>query len=411
MKAEIIAVGTELLLGQIVNTDAQIISSRLSSLGIDVFYHTAVGDNSARLAAALKAALSRSDLVITTGGLGPTMDDLTKETVAEVLGLDMVLNAAEMAKLEQRFAGRGSPMPPNNRKQAMIPDGARVVPNHNGTAPGVIVEKDQKIIVVLPGPPRELLPMLEETVLPYLADKAGAGTVIKSRVLKLCGIGESAVEEEIKDILREQSNPTLATLAGAEMTLRITAKAKDENAAVAMIAGAERKVRQRLGDYIYGADDDTLESAVGGLLREKQLTLALAESCTGGAIANRITNIPGSSDYFITSIVSYSNDAKTKFLNVPAAILATHGAVSRETAEGMAVGVRRLSGASVALAVTGIAGPGGATATKPVGLVYVALAGPDILRTEEHVFGTSRLTFKRRVSQQALMLLWRYLKE
>jgi len=410
MKAEIIGVGTELLLGQIANTNAQIISERLSELGIDVFYHIAVGDNSGRVAAVVREALSRSDLVITTGGLGPTMDDLTKETVAAVLGLEMVLNQAELTKIEERFAVRGLPMPPNNRKQAMLPAGATVIPNNNGTAPGALIEQGQSIVVVLPGPPRELLPMLEETVLPYLAAKQGGGTIIKSRVLKLCGIGESAAEEEIKDILLEQTNPTLAPLAGNEMTLRITAKAKDNAAAAAMIAEMEEKVRRRLGEYIYGVDEATLESTVGELLRRKGMTLALAESCTGGLIANRITNVPGSSEYFTAGIVSYSNAAKTDLLGVPAATIAAYGAVSRETAAGMAENIRRLCGATVALAVTGIAGPGGATATKPVGLVYIALAAPDLLVTEEHVYSVTRLMFKRRVSQQALAMLWQYLK-
>lgn len=411
MKAEIISVGTELLLGQILNTNTQIISERLSGLGVDVYYHTAVGDNAGRVAAVLREALSRSDLVITTGGLGPTMDDLTKETVAEVLGLGMELNAVELAKLEKRFSGRGAPMPPNNRKQAMIPTGAKVIQNNNGTAPGVLIEQGKNTVIILPGPPRELLPMLDETVIPFLAAKQGAGAVIKSHVLKLCGIGESALEEEIKDILREQTNPTLAPLAGSEMTLRITAKAKDSDTAAAMTAELEARVRGRLGEYIYGVDDDTLESAVGQLLRDKGMTLALAESCTGGLIANRITNVPGSSEYFSAGIVSYSNNAKIHILGVPESTITAHGAVSRETAENMANCIRRLSGASVALAVTGIAGPGGATPAKPVGLVYISLAAPDSLRTEEHVYTISRLMFKQRVSQQALAMLWRYLKQ
>lgn len=293
----------------------------------------------------------------------------------------------------------------------MIPTGAKVIQNNNGTAPGVLIEQGKNTVIILPGPPRELLPMLDETVIPFLAAKQGAGAVIKSHVLKLCGIGESALEEEIKDILREQTNPTLAPLAGSEMTLRITAKAKDSDTAAAMTAELEARVRGRLGEYIYGVDDDTLESAVGQLLRDKGMTLALAKSCTGGLIANRITNVPGSSEYFSAGIVSYSNNAKIHILGVPELTITAHGAVSRETAENMANCIRRLSGASVALAVTGIAGPGGATPAKPVGLVYISLAAPDSLRTEEHVYTISRLMFKQRVSQQALAMLWRYLKQ
>jgi nicotinamide-nucleotide amidase len=412
LKAEIIGIGTELLLGQIVNTNARDISERLSSLGIDVLYHTAVGDNPGRIDAVFRTALQRSDLIITTGGLGPTLDDLTKERVAEVLGLPLELRAAELETLQSRFTRRGIEMPPNNIKQAMFPSGSLVIPNHNGTAPGVIVELGRQSIVILPGPPREIRPMLEETVLPYLARKAGdSPAVIKSRVLKLCGIGESAAEEVIRDILLAQSNPTIAPLAGSEMTFRITAKAGNAAAAREMIDAMEAKVRARLGKYIYGTDSDTLEEVVGRLLREKNLTLGLAESCTGGLIASRITAIAGCSDYFLSGVVSYSNTAKVEVLRVPATIIADYGAVSSETAKAMAHGIRQVSGAAIGLSVTGIAGPGGATPTKPLGLVYFGLATPENLQAEAHQFSGDRTTVRTRAAHQALVLLWNYLQK
>lgn len=406
MRAEIISVGTELLLGQIVDTNAPCLSKVLSTLGIDVYYRVTVGDNTARLADTLRNALSRADLVITIGGLGPTQDDLTKETIAEVLGEPMVLDPESEKVIRAFFDRRGLPIAQSNLKQAYRPESGIAIPNSVGTAPGTIVEKDGKIIIALPGPPAELVPMLERSVLPYLSRKtAGAPTVLVSRILRVCGIGESAAEGLVQDLLAGE-NPTIAPYAqGGEVHFRITAKASDQSTALEMISGLEQAARRCLGEYVYGIDEETLESVVVRILTERKLTLALAESCTGGLIANRVTNIPGSSETFLAGIVAYSNRAKSDFLDVPADLIRKHGAVSPEVAEAMAVGAAARVGADVALGVTGIAGPGGGTPEKPVGLVYIGLKTPDGVEVTKSIFGGSRLEIKLRASQAALNLV------
>jgi len=372
MDAEIIGVGSELLLGQISNTDAQYISQKLSQLGINVFYHTVVGDNKNRLKEALEIASRRADLIFTTGGLGPTMDDLTKETIADFLGLNMFLHEESIEAIKGYFAKRGRTMSQNNNKQACFPEGAKIMPNNHGTAPGAIVENKGKVFIILPGPPGELQPMFEDYVIPYLERKSKEQ--ITSRVLKVYGMGESVMEEKIKDLIINQSNPTIAPLAGSsELTIRITAKTARGEDPYKLIQPLEEKVRQRLGDLVYGVDDDTLESVVLRLLVESKKTIATAESCTGGLIAKRITSIPGASQAFIEGVVSYSNQSKTERLGVSEATLAKNGAVSPETAEEMVRGILETTGADLGAAVTGIAGPGGGTANKPVGLVYIGI--------------------------------------
>ncbi|NLI60610.1 MAG: competence/damage-inducible protein A [Clostridiales bacterium] len=372
MDAEIIGVGSELLLGQISNTDAQYISQKLSQLGINVFYHTVVGDNKNRLKEALEIASRRADLIFTTGGLGPTMDDLTKETIADFLGLNMFLHEESIEAIKGYFAKRGRTMSQNNNKQACFPEGAKIMPNNHGTAPGAIVENKGKVFIILPGPPGELQPMFEDYVIPYLERKSKEQ--ITSRVLKVYGMGESVMEEKIKDLIINQSNPTIAPLAGSsELTIRITAKTARGEDPYKLIQPLEEKVRQRLGDLVYGVDDDTLESVVLRLLVESKKTIATAESCTGGLIAKRITSIPGASQAFIEGVVSYSNQSKIERLGVSEATLAKYGAVSPETAEEMVRGILETTGADLGAAVTGIAGPGGGTANKPVGLVYIGI--------------------------------------
>ena len=372
MDAEIIGVGSELLLGQISNTDAQYISQKLSQLGINVFYHTVVGDNKNRLKEALEIASRRADLIFTTGGLGPTMDDLTKETIADFLGLNMFLHEESIEAIKGYFAKRGRTMSQNNNKQACFPEGAKIMPNNHGTAPGAIVENKGKVFIILPGPPGELQPMFEDYVIPYLERKSKEQ--ITSRVLKVYGMGESVMEEKIKDLIINQSNPTIAPLAGSsELTIRITAKTARGEDPYKLIQPLEEKVRQRLGDLVYGVDDDTLESVVLRLLVESKKTIATAESCTGGLIAKRITSIPGASQAFIEGVVSYSNQSKIERLGVSEATLAKYGAVSPETAEEMVRGILETTGADLGVAVTGIAGPGGGTANKPVGLVYIGI--------------------------------------
>jgi nicotinamide-nucleotide amidase len=410
MKTEIISVGTELLLGQIANLDAQIISEMITPLGIDMFYHTTVGDNSDRLRRIFRQALERSDVIFTTGGLGPTMDDLTKETIADELQLPMILNEKELIHLESMFTRRGGKMPLNNKKQAVFPRDSIIIPNNNGTAPGVIIEKGQKKIIILPGPPRELRPMMVETVIPYLLRQLGNQKyVIKSKVLKLCGIGESAAEEAIEDIIKDQSNPTIAPLAGSEVTFRITAKADNEQNADAMISTLEKKVRDRIGQYVYGINEESLESVVGNILNEKNWTIALAESCTGGLVSARLTAIPGSSAYFERGYVCYSNQSKIELLNVDAEILQTHGAVSVETALQMARGARKASKTDIGVSVTGIAGPGGGSNDKPVGYVCFGISTESFEETQVQYFSGTRTNIRNRAAHHALRMIWNYL--
>lgn len=404
MHTELIFTGTELLLGQILNTNARYLAQRLSAMGMDLFYQTTVGDNFARLAEVLKTAMGRADLIIITGGLGPTMDDLTKETVAETIGLPLKLDSQSLAEIERFFDRRGKTMPAANKKQALIPEGAQVIPNERGTAPGVIIEKDGKIIILLPGPPVEMQPMFLHQVEPYLQQKiTGKPAVIVSRVLKSWGFGESAAEEKIMDLVTGQDNPTIAFLAPlGEVHIRITAKAGDTEEAYRMIRPLEEEVRRRLGNYIFGIDDDTMESVVSRMLLDRRLNISLAESCTGGLIAKMLTDLPGSSAYFMYGVVSYSNEAKMELLGVSAASLEKYGAVSEEVAREMAGGVRAISGTDLALSVTGIAGPAGGTAEKPVGLVYVGFADGNNVTARKFLFAGDRDTVRRQTANAAL---------
>ena len=373
--AEILCVGTELLLGDIVNTNAAFLSSRLADLGISVYRHTVVGDNPARLRRALESAFREADLVITSGGLGPTYDDLTKETVAEFFGRTLVMHEESLAAIRAYFDRIGRPMTKNNEKQAMMPVGAIVFPNHYGTAPALCIEGEEgKAAIMLPGPPGELIPLFEEQVLPYLNSRRDS--VLVSKNVHIFGMGESAVETELGDLMIEAVNPTVAPYCKeGEVRLRVTAMADGEETAAAMCDETIEKIRKtRVGEHIYGVDVSSLEEAAVRHLRAKGLTLATAESCTGGLVAKRITDLAGCSDVFLGGCVTYANEAKMTLLGVREETLATVGAVSEETARQMARGVRERLGASVGTATTGIAGPGGGTAEKPVGTVYVAVS-------------------------------------
>lgn len=406
MKCEIISVGTELLLGQIANTDAQYISQELAPLGIDVYFHTAVGDNSKRLKECLEIAWNRSDVIITSGGLGPTLDDLTKETIADFLGLQMIKYAEAQEHLQKYFKGRD--ITPNNYRQTYFPEGSILLPNNNGTAMGAILEKDDRIIIILPGPPNELVPMFKESVIPYLMAKSDY--IIKSKVLRIFGIGESKVEDMIKEIIENQSNPTIAPLAKeGEVTLRITAKNKKASNVDEMIKRMEEQVRNILGDYIYGTNDDSLESVVGKLLMEKSITIAIAESCTGGLISNKLTNIPGISSVFKLGTVVYSNEAKMDVLGVNKDVLKEKGAVSEEVAIQMAQNVRLIAKTDLGLSVTGIAGPDGGTDQKPVGLTYIALTDGENILCNKYTFNGNRLKNKNLASMHALDMVRRYI--
>jgi nicotinamide-nucleotide amidase len=401
MNAEIIGIGSELLLGQIVNTDAQFLSEQLSALGIDVYWHTVVGDNHNRIMEALRTASLRSDIIITTGGLGPTMDDLSKETMAEFLGLELKVHKPSLKRIENYFNSLGREMTESNKKQALFPEEAIILKNDNGTAPGAIIEKNKKTYIILPGPPSELKPMFINEVKPYLEGKTGSE--IYSKVMRIFGVGESSVEERVKDLLKNQRNPTIAPLAGAgEVTLRITAKAASRMEADQLIEPVRKEILNRLGNSVYGYDEDSLETIVLKSLKEKGLKLALAESCTGGLVSNMITNVPGTSEVLLESCITYSNEAKIKRLGVSEETLKRYGAVSSQTAYEMAEGIRKTSGADIGGAITGIAGPGGATNQKPVGLVYMAISSSEGTKTRELRLGGNRLRIK---SSSALHLL------
>ena len=371
--AELIAVGTELLLGSIVNTDAQTLSRELSALGINVYWHSVVGDNPVRLREAVEIARKRADLIITTGGLGPTCDDLTKNVLADCFGKKLVYNQEAADRMMAYFARMDRPMPENNYQQAWLPEGCVPFQNDWGTAPGCGFESGGVRVVMLPGPPSECGPMFRERAVPYLRDWTDG--VIVSRTLKLVGIGESAMEALLRDKMNAMKNPTLAPYSKeGEVELRLTAKAEDSAAALAMLAPAEEGLRKRFGDLIYGADVPSLEYVCLGLLKEKGLTLSCAESCTGGLIAKRMTDLPGASAVFKGGVVSYWSEVKRDVLGVPVELLEEQGAVSPQVARAMAEGVRRALGSDLAVSVTGVAGPDPDDRGNPVGLVYVGLA-------------------------------------
>jgi len=371
MRCELIAVGTELLLGEIANTDAQMISLGLSELGINVYHHTVVGDNPARLTAALEIAKSRADIIITTGGLGPTADDLTKETIAAAFGKKLYMDKEQQERLHQRM---GSRMTPNNEKQAMLPEGCEVLVNDWGTAPGCAFYAEGCHVLMLPGPPSECTPMFKYRARPYLERLCTDGQVIRSRFVKIFGMGESAMEDKLSYLMTKLENPTAAPYAKeGECEVRVTAKADSEEAAYALIDPVVEEIRGVLGSVVYGIDVSSLEEVVVKGLIEKGLTVATAESCTGGLVGKRLTDISGSSSCYLGGVVSYANEVKMHVLGVSEETLRAHGAVSPETAIEMARGVRKLMGADIGVSTTGVAGPGGGSPEKPVGTVYIGI--------------------------------------
>lgn len=413
LKAEIICIGSELLLGQIVDTNAAFLAKKLAELGIDLYYKSTVGDNLTRLLAVLKQAWERADLLILSGGLGPTMDDLTREGIAKLLEEELVTDAVSQKRIEEYFRQRGVPMTKNNLRQAFRPASAIPLPNPLGTAPGLWVEKAGKILVALPGVPVEMKYLMEKEVLPRLqrAIPARESACLLSKVLKVVGLGESAVEEKIMDLLIAQQNPTIAPLAKrGEVQLRITAKADRREKAESMIGKVEEEIRQRLSGYVFGSDQE-LEEVIGRILTEKGLTLGIAESCTGGLISHRITEVPGSSVYYAGGIMAYSNTWKIKLLGVKEELIQKYGAVSPQVAAAMAEGLRKQYGVDLGLSSTGIAGPGGGTPQKPVGLVYLGLASPSGTITKEMKFLWNRSENKVAAAQAALTLLWQHLRE
>ena len=408
--AELIAVGTELLLGNICNTDAQMISQALSALGINVYYHTVVGDNPARAKAAVEVAKTRADIIITTGGLGPTCDDLTKQVLAEAFGKKLVFHEESAQRIRDYFKQRlpHRQMTENNLQQAMLPEGCTVLQNDWGTAPGCAFEADGIRVIMLPGPPRECRAMLEHRVIPYL--KGLSDGVIASRTLKLFGIGESAMEAQLREEMLSMHNPTLAPYAKeGECELRITAKAPTLEVAQAMLDPVEAELRQRFGDLIYGVDVASLEQRVSQLLHEQQLTLSAAESCTGGLAAKRITDLPGASQIFKGGVVCYTNEVKHHLLGVPQEILDEYGAVSAESARALALGACRVLGSDLSISITGVAGPEPDDRGNPVGLVYIGLAHGDQVWVKETRLGQARDRVRNSAVLAAFDLVRRHL--
>lgn len=406
MKSEIISVGTELLLGEIVDTNASYLSQKLADLGIDVHYRHTVGDNLARLTEVISTALSRSDVVILTGGLGPTDDDLTREGIAAATGRPLRRVAASEKWLREFFAARNRPLADSNLKQADAPEGAEHIPNCCGTAPGIYMEWQGKLIFAAPGPPTELREMAERSILPALREALGPANQLFTRSLLVADIGESNVATALKDLIDRQTDPTIAMYASpALVRVRLASKAPDAATAQARFAPVEEAIRGILGNHIFGVDDDTMAAVVGKLLRERHQTLAVAESCTGGLVASKLTDVAGASEYFLTGVVAYANETKMRLLQVPPEIIAQHGAVSEECARAMAEGVRADSGTDYALSTTGIAGPGGGTDEKPVGLVYIGVADANGTAVQRYYWPSNREQFKQRVSQMALGLL------
>ena len=395
MKAEIIAVGTELLLGDILNSDAQYLSKQLSSLGIEMYHQAVVGDNAKRLEEVLNEAFSRSDLVITSGGLGPTGDDLTKETGCKIFGKKLVEDAKALEMLKDFFNKLNREMTENNYKQALVPEGSIVLYNENGTAPGIMIDENGKILVMLPGPPKELIPMFEKYVRPYLASKQEYMFV--SRVLRIAKVGESKTEYVLRDLIEKQTNPTIATyVKNIEVIVRITAKAKSEEEANALISPVADEIYKRLGNNVYG---------------EGEITVAVSESCTGGMLSAAFTDVPGISEIFMEGAVTYSNEAKMRRLGVKKETLDKYGAVSAQTAAEMAEGIAKSAGTDIGLSTTGIAGPGGGTEEKPVGLVYIGLCVYGKTITKELHFTGNRERIRTRTVDAVFDALRRELDE
>lgn len=405
MTVELISVGTELLLGNIVNTNAAYLSEKCADLGLSCFYQSVVGDNEERLTAVLKTAAERSDVVILSGGLGPTEDDLTKEVSAKVMGKELVVHEPSKQHIIKYFRQRNLELTENNWKQAMMPVGAIVIENENGTAPGVIIEEGGKKVILLPGPPNELVPMFEKSIIPYLTGKDSG--LIRSKTVKICGVGESKAEMMIKDMIDGQTNPTIAPYAkNCEVHLRVTAKAADEKEAKKLIKPVVRELKKRFGNSVYTTDaDTTLEKAVVDLLAENRLTVSTAESCTGGLLAARLINVAGVSDVYKAGYITYSNKAKRKILGVKKALLEKKGAVSEEVARAMAEGAAAASKAEVAVSITGIAGPGGGTAEKPVGLVYIACNVGGKITVKKYNFNGNRAKIRETTVSSALILM------
>ena len=409
LTAEIIAIGSELLTSERTDTNSLWLTEKLNGIGIEVKLKTIVGDDDARLEETIRDAMKRSRVVIMTGGLGPTEDDITRKIAARAMNRRLLLNEKVLDAIRTKFLSFGRQMPEINSRQAMVIDGAEVLDNPNGSAPGMYIEHEGRSIVLLPGPPREMRPMFETFVLPKLATKAGDVRVVR-RVLRVAGLGESAVDEKIAPVYTQYKNPQTTILFNkSEIEIHLTAQAKTEQDAELLLDGLAGQIEERLGHSIFAFRGETMEEVIGLRLAVTGFTLAVAESCTGGLVSQRLTEVPGSSVYFMEGVVTYSNDAKTRSLGVDSELIRKHGAVSAEVAEAMAEGVRRRADTDFGIAVTGIAGPGGGSEEKPVGLVYIALSDDAHTEHRKLVLPGDRHLIRWRASQAALDLLRRRL--
>ena len=409
LTAEIIAIGSELLAPDRTDTNSLWLTEKLNRLGIEVKLKTIVGDDDARLEEAIKDAVRRSKVVITTGGLGPTEDDITRKIAARALGRRLLLDEAVLAEIRQRFQSFGVAMPERNSRQAMVIEDAEVLPNPNGTAPGIFIDHQGTAIVLLPGPPREMRPMFENHVGPKLSGRVGSLRVMR-RLLRVAGLGESAVDEKIAPIYTQYENPQTTILFNqSEIEIHLSARGRTEAEADALLDRLSGQIEERLGNAVFSFAGETMEEVVGLKLSVGGYTVSVAESCTGGLIAQRLTEVPGSSKYFIEGVVAYANDAKTRTLGVEPMLLLEHGAVSAPVAEAMAEGIRKRAGTDFGLSATGIAGPGGGTEEKPVGLVYIALADEVRTQLRELRLPGDRQLIRWRASQAALDMLRRRL--
>jgi nicotinamide-nucleotide amidase len=405
MKAEIITIGDELLYGQIQDSNSSFIGERLTSEGIEVVFKTSVGDDINRMAEAFNIACTRADVIIASGGLGPTVDDLTKKAVVKAFKRNLIFHQEILKQIEESFGKRGIPMPKINQNQALIPQGAKALANLWGVAPGIFLEDERTLFFALPGVPTEMMWMLENEVLPILRDKKPDHFIIH-RKLRTTGISESALYEKIEKLIDPAGEIKTAFLPGyLGVDIRLSMETNDKEQAIGKIDEFEKKIREVLGYLIYGADDQTLEEVVGKLLLEKKKRIAVAESCTGGMIGARFTNISGSSQYFERGVVTYSNQAKIELLGIPGEVIEKHGAVSEEVALLMAEGVRRLAKTDLGLSVTGIAGPTGGTPQKPVGLVYIGFAHENSSAVKKFLFGENRNSNRERSTQAALNMV------
>lgn len=398
MKAEIITIGDEILLGQTVDTNSAYISQKLSQLGIEVDYKTSVGDDIKNISEALTIALSRADLVITTGGLGPTNDDITKKAIVKVFKRNLVFHEEILMKVEESFKKRGMEMPKINQNQALLPQGSKAIPNQFGSAPGIFVREENKLFFALPGVPLEMRSMMEKDVLKML-EKSSKANVFEKK-LRTTGIPESAIYERIEPILASTSEVKVAFLPSfLGVDIRLNSRSQER------LHEKEKQIGELLGNVMYGEGDITLEEVVGGLLKEKRKTVSVAESCTGGLIGKRFTNVSGSSEYFERGVVSYSNQAKMELLKIPQEMIEKYGAVSEQVAILMAEGIRRLAKTGYGLSATGIAGPTGGTPEKPVGLIWIGFAHENDSFAERFLFGEDRETNRQRAAQAALNLV------